>query len=776
MKRTIWTLSSTVLSAALLLASCQKNEMAGTQIGGDDNKQEQIGKTVTLDITVDGEWTSADVLGLRIPSTENFNKAASYENGKFSALIATPKRDALIYSYYPFTPTAADGKFTVNLPSAVAGNNSPVKAKVGSPAAFGEITNPIALTVSMTDLLGTIQFNLRDITDGGLLAGHAVTSVAITSESNIAGSVLVDIATGAAELSDGSKSVVISPVEGTVLGSEDVTISISALPGTYTGTVLVATSATEYEFELNTTVSAGQTVVVNLECTAAEYRGIENENDWNSFIEGVIAGSYSRFVNPETGAVELAANLTFEDTPKFPATTENTSLEFDGVFDGKGYEITCNSFTRPLFNFLGTDAVVKNLTVRGAYSEMMNSGLCGNAVIAKVNKGTIENVTTYVNTELTLTTGMIFGTICGQNGGTLKNCKNYGNITLTYAAETNSGFYGGGLAAIGHTVSGDPAPTALNVDDTCTPGQFINCENHGNISLSATNGRPVRQGFGGICGMVYLNGVKFEGCKNTGNISRVSNEELSNHFSASIGGILGRSAGWYTTGTGDSGAMDNGYDGTGAVLGNVTTGFDTDYINCSNTGNIFCECRHSGGVIANQHTRRSDNVGGIAGLAIGKDGSIQNFTGCSNTGNLSGGWATTVNTLILGGIVGYANYSDLSGCSSICEIKSTDSTKPIGAAGGLIGYAIKGVAVKDNCVSVPTMDVYGKPGSTNFLYGLVIGNIWQDATVSSAQVGGSIKADGNDLAITDESYTQYLVSAASGASLNSPTTTWYTAQ
>ena len=222
--------------------------------------------------------------------------------------------------------------------------------------------------------------------------------------------------------------------------------------------------------------------------------------------------------------------------------------------------------------------------------------------------------------------------------------------------------------------------------------------------------------------------------------------------------------------------MDNGYDGTGGTFGNVTTGFATDYINCSNSGDIFCECRHSGGVIANEHTRRSDNVGGITGLAIGKDGSIQNFTGCSNTGNLSGGWATTVNTLVLGGIVGYANYSEISECSSICEMKSTDSTKPIGAAGGLVGYAIKGVAVKDNCVSVPTMDVYGKPNSTNFLYGLVIGNIFIDATVSSVLVGGSIKADGNDLAITAENYTQYLVSAASGASLNSPTTTWYSVQ
>ena len=764
-----------VVSAALLLASCQKEEPAGNQDENkDDNKQEQLGETLTVSISTEGEWTSADVLGLSIPSIEEFNKAASYENGKFTAEIATPEKDDIIYSYYPYSPTTADGKFTVNLPSAVAGNASVVKAKVGLPVSLGEITDPLAMTISMKDVLGAIKFNLSDISEGGQLNGHEVVSVSIVSENDLAGVVVVEMMNGNTTLSEGSKTLVITPSEGTALGNEAVTLTISALPGTYTGTVLVTTSASEYEFELNTTVTAGQTAQVNLECEGvAEYKPIETEEEWNSFIEAVIAGSYSRFVNPETGAVELGASLTFEETPKFPATTENTSLEFNGVFDGKGFEITCNTFTRPLFNFLGTEAVVKNLTVKGTYSEMMNTGLCGNAVIAKVNKGTIENVTTYVNTELTVSTGLIFGTICGQNGGTLKNCKNYGNITLTYAAGGNSGFYGGGLAAIGHTVSGDPAPTALNVDKTCTPGQFINCENHGNISLTATAGKPVRQGFGGICGLVYFNGVKFENCSNTGDISRISNGEDSNKLSASLGGILGRSAAWYTTGTGDSGAFDNGYDDSGSLTGN---GYDTEYTDCSNSGALFCECRHSGGVIANTNTRRSDNVGGIVGLALGTEGKVQKFTNCTNTGTLKGGWSNDVNTLILGGITGYTSFSEISGCSSICEIKSTDSSKPIGAAGGLVGYAINEVTIKDNCVSVPTMDVYGKPNSVNFLYGLVFGNIYKSATVLSVATAGSITADGTALEITSENYTNYLVSANSGAQLVSPVTTWYTAQ
>ena len=759
------------------MASCQKEEPETDKGENEDDKQEQLGESISLEITADGNWTEADVLGVKIPEVNENNKAASFENGKFKASVKTPAKDDVVYAYVPFNPTAADGKFSVNLPVAVTSNDGTVKAKVANPVTLGEITDPTQITVSMKDIFGTIQFNISDVTEGSSLAGQAVTSLTVTSESDIAGYTAIDIMSGAAVLSEPSKTVTVTPAEGTVLGASAVVLKISALPGTYTGTIRLATSATEYELQLNATVTAGQTTQVDLGCTAAEYKGIETVEDWNSFIEGVKTGNYNRFVNPETGEVELEASLTFEQAPAYPATEENASIEFNGKFNGNNNTITCNAFTRPLFNFLGTDAVVKNLTVNGTFTQMLNAGLCGNAVIAKVNKGLIENVTSNVETTLEISTGFIFGAICGQNGGTLKNCKNTGNMSLTYASSGSAGLYGGGLAAIGHTVSGDPSSTVLNIDETCTPGQFINCENTGNISITATNGKPVRQGFGGICGLVYFNGVKFENCINTGNISRISNNESSNNFSASMGGILGRSAAWYTMGNGDSGAIDNGYDGSAYTLGSLTgNGYDTEYIGCSNSGTIFCECRHSGGVIADQHTRRSDNVGGITGLAIGTEGKVQKFSGCTNTGTLKGGWATTVNTVIFGGITGYANFSEISGCSSICEIKSTDSTKPIGAAGGLVGYAMNEVTIKDNCVSVPTMDVYGKPGSTNFLYGLVIGNIHTGATITSVSTAGSITADGTVIEINSDNYTNYLVSANSGAMLTSPVTTWYTVQ
>ena len=762
MKRNLLKVSA-VLSALLVMASCQKEEPETDKGGNENEKQEQLGETITLELTAEGQWTDADVLGVKIPALNEHNKAASFENGIFKASIKTPAKDDVVYAYIPFSPTAADGKFSVNLPADVTGNDGTVKAQVADPVILGEISDPTRINVTMKNIFGTIQFNISDATEGGSLAGQTVTSLTVPSESDIAGYTAIDMMSGEAVLSEPSKTVKVTPAEGTVLGSGAVVLKISALPGTYTGTVHLATSATEYELPLNATVVAGQTTQLDLGCTAAEYKGIETVEDWNSFIEGIKTGNYNRFVNPETGEVELMASLTFEQTPAYPATEENASIEFNGKFNGNNNSITCNVFTRPLFNFLGKDAEVKNLTVNGAFKEMLNAGLCGNAVIAKVNKGLIENVTSNVETNLEITTGFIFGAICGQNGGTLKNCKNTGNITLKYASTGSSGLYGGGLAAIGHTISGDPAASALNVDDTCTPGQFINCENSGNISITAIAGIPVRQGFGGICGMVYFNGVKFEGCKNTGNISRTSNGEASNNKSASVGGILGRSAGWYTTGTGDSGALDTSI-----------AGFDTEITKCSNSGTLYCCCRHSGGISATGTSARTDGVGGIAGTLIGNASNIQKVTDCTNTGDVTGGWNANVNTTALGGLVGIANYTEISGSSAICKLASKE-TEYIGAAGGLVACVMEAVTVKDNCIAMPTIDAYAHSTKTYF-YGLLFGNVKGTATVTGTSVGGSIKADGTDLGITSDNYAGFLVAAKSNSSVSAAGVTWKNAQ
>lgn len=485
-------------------------------------------------------------------------------------------------------------------------------------------------------------------------------------------------------------------------------------------------------------------------------------SDWTAFAKSVAGGN-----TYEGQTITLKSDLSVDTYFEYANGT------FEGTFDGNGKTMTANGNIWPLFTTIGENGIVRNLTIDGKFSRYANAAEVGNATIAKINKGLIQDVTNYADTELSGT--YVFGHIVTQNGGKLERCKNYGNMTLTYTATGASGLYGGGLAAIGHTVSGAPDATVINVDETCTPGQFIDCENHGTITITATAGKPVRQGFGGICGVVYLNGVKFDGCKNYGAISRISNGEASNNFSASIGGILGRSAAWFTTGAGDSGAFDDGMTDSGTETG---IGFDTEYNTCTNEGTLYCTCRHSGALTYNGRVRRSDNVGGIVGLAVGANGKKQNLIGCINTGTLTGGWSHDTNAASLGGIAGYATYTDISNCSSICSFASIDNTKAIGAAGGLVGYVVKEVTIKDNCTSVPTMDIYGK-NTTNFLYGLVIGNINIGASIESVAVAGSIKAGvakqtQTDLGITSENYTGYLISANSNVKISSPVTTWYT--
>jgi hypothetical protein len=336
-------------------------------------------------------------------------------------------------------------------------------------------------------------------------------------------------------------------------------------------------------------------------------------------------------------------------------------------------------------------------------------------------------------------------------------------MTLTCASTGKPGLYGGGLAAIGHTISGDPVASALNVDETCTPGQFINCENTGNISITTTAGIPVRQGFGGICGMVYFNGVKFEGCKNSGNVSRISNGEDTNDKSASVGGILGRSAGWYTTGTGDSGALDTSI-----------AGFDTEITNCSNSGTIYCCCRHSGGIAPTGSCARADGVGGIAGTLIGNAENIQKVTNCTNTGDVTGGWITNVNSTALGGMVGIAKHTEISSSSAICKLTSKE-TEFIGAAGGLVACVMEAVTIKDNCVAMPTIDAYAHSTKAYF-YGLLFGNVKVSASVSGTSVGGSIKANGTDFGISSENYADFLVAAKSNIKISADGVAWKNAQ
>ena len=434
---------------------------------------------------------------------------------------------------------------------------------------------------------------------------------------------------------------------------------------------------------------------------------------------------------------------------------------FNGTFDGNGHKLTADANIWPLFAEIGIDGIVKDVKYYGAFGMPANQAIAGNATIAKLNYGLIEYCENHSTTELTVGSGLVFGTICAQNGGTVKNCKNYGDITIHHTPSGIVGMYGGGISAVGHIIKGGSTATTLDIDEECTPGTFIGCENHGDIYVEGMGpSYTTKNAVGGICGQVYMNGVIFDGCINTGDITRISNGEGSSNKSATVGGILGRSCAWYTSSTGDSGALDNG----------SVNGFNTQILNCSNSGTIKVFCRHSGGVTNNGSGARGDFAAGIVGAIIGKGSNVSKVSGCTNTGTVEGGWtALDVNSACTGGIAGLANATTFSSCNTECSLKSTENYA-VGAAGGIVAFAIADVSL-DGCNAKPVIDIMqGYKGETKrqCMPGLLIGNVVTSATFTSCKAGGSIAVDASSLGVNSSNFKNFVVSSYPTASKVNP--------
>ncbi len=475
-------------------------------------------------------------------------------------------------------------------------------------------------------------------------------------------------------------------------------------------------------------------------------------SDWEAFAEKVAAGETF-----EGQTVSLMADLT---VPEYFAYANGT---FEGTFEGNGKTMTAGANVWPLFATIGEKGVVRNLNFDGAFTSMANPASAGNAVIAKVNLGLVQDCTNSADTEVTVSGSLIFGALVAQNGGTLERCINYGHVTVTQTASASSGFYGGGLAAIGHTVLGTATATQLDIDETCRAGHFVDCENHGILTARCAGAAPIRSGFGGICGIVYMNGVRFTGCKNCGDVIRTDDpsKAVSNNGSATAGGILGRSAAWFTTAAGDSKALDV-----------EVNGFDTYYENCMNEGTVQVSCRHSGGILPNSSGARLDGAGGIVGAAIGVGDQLQHMVSCHNKGAVVGGWTTAVNTTALGGLVGLATGTEITGCTSSGEVRSVDATYNIGAAGGAVGFALRDVTLSGDCLIQTRIEAW-TPSGKSLLTGLLFGNVVTAATASDTRVAGEISEGGVSAGIGADNFSGYLADPASNVQPVTSNIVWY---
>ena len=715
-------------------------------------------KTVLVDngdATYQMNWTSSDEIVVNGKTSNSIEVDAS------DARIAVFDLPVVDAPYSAISPASVySGGYTAST------SESPASMKVTLPAVQNYVSGgydpAAAVTLGRGDasLLFSHAMAYLRITVSGTADTDAIKSIRVQANNGqaMSGSFTASFADVPAleNGKDSYSSVTLDCGSGVAQG----TAMFIAIPAaTYSsGINLLITDASDHFMTVRSTASfsalAGKvyrtTVSFNPSADAPVDGGIYTVADWAAFAESVSNG-----YDYEGKTVTIMSDLDVDDYFAYANGT------FNGVLEGNNHTLKANGNMWPLFNIIGNNGVVRNLTIDGSFSGMANSGGAGNATIAKRNLGLIENCINRASTDITVTTSCIFGTICAENGGEIKDCKNYGNVTIHHNATSTVGLFGGGIAALGHTILGGSSATHIDTDGSCSPGKFTNCENHGDIYIEVMGSFVVKSSVGGICGQVYLDGVEFSGCKNYGNVTRISNGETTSNRSNTIGGILGRSCAWYTTSPGDSGALG------------LDKGYNTKFTDCRNEGTIKTFCRHSGGVTNNVSGARLDAAGGIVGAVAGISGSAATISGCTNTGTILGGWNSSVNTSALGGLAGLAKFVDISSGSSICALQSVDKTA-VGAAGGLVAFALSEVNVTD-CIAVPAIDVVCKASST-CLPGLLIGNVVTSATFSSCQVAGSIKVDGSDLGVNSGNFKDYAVAKSPTASKVKPdvtTVTWY---
>ena len=742
---------------ALLAAGCQKNEpMEAPEV---ENGRYAIevtspsaveSKTTLVD---NGEyysvnWTASDVISVN--GQESADLTVDTGNARKAVFTFDDEVSAPYCSVYPASAYKAeslvDGQATVVIPA----EQTYVEGDFDSAAAIMIGYSETAGKLAFEHAVAYMQIKVTT-TDGA-----AVKSVSIKGNAKeaMSGEFTANFAEATLVNDTNDESSVSVVCESGFASGKEVIIAIPAR-NYASGVSVTLTDVNGHSKLLKSTVAfeAAAGVVYSTEMELKP-KGIWGVNDYIAFANAVNAGDYDAFIG-EDGEVNLMADITLES-----GNFKYVSVEFNGTFDGNGHTLTSPERTTPLFAEIGAEGVVKNLNTAGTYSSFANGYWCGASSFAKINRGTIENCNNSVNTELDYSApaenGLVLGCFVGQNGGTIKNCKNTGNTIVnatlgTIAANTtfSTPCIAGGFAAIGHTVSTKPGENAVGytAHTGVTPGKFEECVNEGELKITVVG--PARKttvsAVGGICGLVVLDGVVFDGCSNSGNVSRISNGDGSNDGTSCVGGILGQGVQSHSSGNPHCVEANKGYN--------------TVIKNCTNSGTILHSPRYSVVIEltnagADGKAARHATAGGIAGLINGRSDAKATISGCTNSGVVTDGWSGQRH--FIGGISGYSKNATFTNNVMTGSLESYQGLS-IGVAGGIVGAAYDGVTISGGS-SKPSFDCVGT-SSVDLCAGLVVGVSLANVSISDMTVGvgtkAKIKNKNVESTITKDNYKVY---------------------
>lgn len=342
---------------------------------------------------------------------------------------------------------------------------------------------------------------------------------------------------------------------------------------------------------------------------------------------------------------------------------------FNGYLDGMGHTITVapgTVWTTPMF--IQVYGTIANLTFEGSFDAKHASFLSSPIINTTEDGAVIENVISRVNVSNTAGYNHYMAGIVSQMyGGTLRNCKNYGDISfsMTTSAPSSSpkGEYLGGVVAV---ASRDNGGTIV----------IENCVNYGNINVTVTrkSGTANYIQAGGVAGYLGRGVTSFSGCENRA-------EVFNTQTATSLGGVVS-SARCNVTNchnyTPIVWSSETSTTSIGGVINWIGAGYTIS--NCTNNASITVGASpHVGGVISDAYcavedctnngtfifddSSASSYVGGVASRTLQTSGSDPgSLLRCRNTADVSVGCGR------FGGVVGLLDKGTATDCTNSGKI------------------------------------------------------------------------------------------------------------
>lgn len=706
-------ISTAAVLAALLTVSCTKDLQENAPVSGKDSDKvtlliaaDEVTKTTFGVNGYEVKWEKDDQIGIFIASSST-NVPASLIRDKagkayFKAEVSNYNAGDQLCAYYPYAanPKAEASKVTLKVPyiqtqtapDEFDGSNNPM---VAVPIKLPPLENTADGTVVIPEQLkfrhigAVLEF---DIT--GVPATEKLKSVQFVSSNGFPATdnSIYDL-TSVTEAGDVNtvagtyyKSVTVSLKDGGFTSGQSAKVYMTLVPGTYNGNIYISTDKNLYRYAGKTIKAdraAVKTIKADLSSTNVDKsKEIKSALDYEVFAMAANAGDYSAWV--DGGEVKLGADIS--------TLTYFTRIQevWTGKFNGQDHTIKQDASVVPLFTVIDEKASVSHLVLEGSKKSMANAGGYGSAAVAQINKGTIENVTNKMVTDLNVTGGSAIAGMVKCNGGTMRNCVQEGNITINAVIKATTTLYVGGIAAF--------ASDADEVSTSKAVGRFENCTNAAkikiNVSRTSTKAASLAKfAVGGICAIVHKGSKDgysvFSVCHNTGDISVADKDKTSSNGAVAMGGIIGRISNYFSKG-------DN------AIAVNITNGYYAKIENCTNSA-VIENASYSTAALINvsgQTGARVGATGGIVGYANGLSAKPIDIIGCKNTGKLLGGYAKNC---LLGGICGQTNYANIE--NAIVKVEFGDSSlsssdPQFSAVGGIVGSSLNTLTVKDSFVDI----------------------------------------------------------------------------